>query len=138
MSNHMIGYAYDEMNEEILKLYDKGEISKEICKKIMRLGVDMVLINDGNLYEATESMQGVRCGECLKPYNGGKIYSIFENLILEVLRENYPETIELYHDCHKYFLSGELCEDCMRKLLSKFLSSEKTEEALELLDNLDD
>ena len=69
MSNHEIGHAMSLLGEDILKLYEAGKISKEVCISIIRSYRDIACEYDGNDYEATESVvEAGYCGLCFEKH----------------------------------------------------------------------
>lgn len=79
MSCHNIGRGMNSVVEEVVALYDTGEIALEPAKKIIykaRVGVNYC---DGNEYEAVECIEKTRCGHCMKAVEDGEnLYDLYD------------------------------------------------------------
>lgn len=73
MSCHNIGRGMNSVVNVVIKLYDKGKISREAARVIIAQCQDGVGWCDGNGYEAIECIADCRCGRCLRLVPEGEL-----------------------------------------------------------------
>ena len=114
MSCHSIGAGMNAVVEEVIKMYDASEISKDATLKIiakLRKGVHWC---DGNEYEAVESIRECRCGRCLKVMEQGeRLYSVWE------VSHEVPDKYGILDNKWEVLASDGLCEDCFDIVLDR-------------------
>ena len=95
MSCHYIGLGMNSVAEDVLAMYDEGELTREQARRLLRDLRKAVHWCDGNEAEATICMEGERCGRCL---------SVSKDLT-DVREENL--------DLWKWSMTGLLCPGCL-------------------------
>lgn len=120
MSNHDIGYAMQDMLEEILYLKDHNEIDLSTAKKLVDVAIDIVEGEDGNRNEATLVFTRTHCGKCLRKLKSTDLmFDSFsgETAFRKAKIYSFDPWIESY--------SLYLCKDCYNKLINKFTDEQR-------------
>lgn len=114
MSCHNIGRGLNVISEEVIQLYEEGQLSKEITTKLLyacRIGANWC---DGIEEEAIKSVinKGY-CGLCME--KSGKLSNVYENNGIP-LKYYYSVFDEYDKEAVHFFL----CPECREMVLSKF------------------
>ncbi len=124
MSCHDIGRGVDFIIQNVLDMYEHGEISKEATLKMIRTFPRAVHYCDGNESEALEYLTDNYCCGCLHEYEDDEIYVTVDDI--------YSANIELGEFRSPYevwdapqesgaFYGSSLCLDCFRKFFGQIL-----------------
>lgn len=154
MSCHDIGHGLNSVTEVVMEMYMNDKITKDVASRLfhaLRAGVHWC---DGNEYEATESLEGILCGRCLKVFEEGDdvvgildainqlTYKVhlgkdsdseyvqkYEKLFREVCDKKDTTDIgyELKESIWNKTVSSVVCEDCFLELMREFAKPEEGE-----------
>ena len=82
MSCHDIGKGMNWVAEEVVELYDAGRLDVEVALDIIATAVRGVYWCDGDSQDATETINGHRCGKCLRSIEDDEeIYFLYPKAI---------------------------------------------------------
>lgn len=114
MSCHDVGRALDSVAEVIMKSYDRGEISKEMTRKLLMACRKGVYWCDGNELEAVACVENHYCGACLKKMHTGEpLYSVWDISFALDGKYHFREMDG------EELVADRLCTDCFDKILSE-------------------
>ena len=118
MSCHEIGHGMNSVVEEVVVLYDAGEIALEPAKKIIYKARRGVWFCDGNEYEAVECIED-RCGYCMKKAEPGKrLYNVYAT---KSYQSDYSGGRERLKKLDGRLAHTYLCASCFDKLAPEIL-----------------
>ena len=116
MSCHSIGRGMNSVVEKVLELYDNDEIGREQAIVIIAACRKGVNYCDGNEYEATECMDGCRCGKCLKVFEKGeKFFSVYDTSDVIERRQKY----NIVDKSNPPLATDSMCEKCFDAVINE-------------------
>ena len=109
MSCHSIGNAANHVIYEIVQMMDRGEITRDVAKKLVRFNAKAINYCDGNENEATDCIRECLCGNCMRMIPKG--YGLYSYWRLD----SYAEQGEVER---RYSPACDaLCEQCFDRIL---------------------
>lgn len=133
MSNHEIGHCMNDFLENILEMYDQGELSRDAVHKIVRFTLNVVGGADGNEYEALENMTRTRCACCLKEYTSIDEIVTCENANDVMRKHGVKSGWSWWHDIldEKDFSGESVCKKCFKEQMASGVDEAAVQEVLE-------
>jgi len=119
MSCHEIGYSMNDVVSHILKIYDNGNIRKEIAKSIISECIDIINRNDGNTDEGLICFKEQhRCSCCLNRVKETELYSFGDipNVAGEVMKNEW---------LGEYTVGLTVCRHCLSETFNRKVLKEE-------------
>ncbi len=114
LSNHVIGYGLNSVAKVVIELFDSGEISEKVAKRLLIACREGVHWGDGNEYEAIECLREYYCGKCLKKMKpGDELYSIWD------VSPGTNKKYNMYDVDSNDIISDRLCSSCFDEILTQ-------------------
>ena len=134
MSCHDIGHGVDFIIQNVLDMYEHGEISKEAALKMIRTFPQAVHYCDGNESEALEYLTDNYCCEWLHEYEYNEIFVTVDDIYnakIELGEFRSPYEVWDAPQENGAFYGYSLCLNCFRKIFGKLLPAESVEKICE-------
>ena len=138
MSCHDIGHCVDFIIQNVLDMYEHGEISKEAALKMIRTLPQAVHYCDGNESEALEYLTDNYCCGCLHEYEDDEIFVTVDDIYnanIELGEFRSPYEVWDAPQENGAFYGYSLCLACFRKFFSEILHDEFVEKICEAADS---
>ena len=110
MSCHDVGRALNSVTEIVIRQYEKGQITKDAFRIILRSCRQGVHWCDGNEDEAMQALEDAGyCGLCLE--QNGEVSNIYDNDL------GYPDCYKVFDRYDTFAAHYFVCHNCREQIL---------------------